>query len=360
MIDEHSSRSGSPSVRTAYLQDDAGTWLGVEVVSAASWSVSFAEVPDPERADIRVVLLEPGAVPPPETPGWVVVREGAAGLSDDPALDDVRSAWMRSPWFRGGGASADEYLAAGVQAMCPPHPPCDPTPGLIELLLTHLETRSGPLGRISWQTPEGMHRLLRVYWRDPGAFASEILRERIRDDDGRHLIQMTDFVEAAEVAPESRDYRELGLQRESLLARLSPIRYFTHASDHDRAVGLALDWRDRYHAAYRAHYARALQEVGHALVETASAQARLDELEMLNGYGRPVGGDAICRLREALVVAEALPSAPDPQMAVTAGIVLGRAPMVVAELRLAAAAVLAAVAVHDRRRGISADMPLRP
>ncbi|MEX2376247.1 MAG: hypothetical protein WD942_11805, partial [Dehalococcoidia bacterium] len=357
-----------PSARIVYLQDDAGTWFGVEVVSAASWSDGFVEVPDPEQADIRLVVLESGEVPPVNAPRWVVVREGSATASDriardvarKVAFDDVRSAWLASPWFRGPGATAEEYLAAGVQAMCPPHPPCDPTPKLIELLLTDLETRSGPLGRISWQTREGMHRLFRVYWRDPEAFANEILRARIRDDDGRHLIQMTDFVDAAEVASESHDYRELGVERQSLLDRLSPIRYFTHAADHDRAVGMALDWRDRYHAAYSAHYQWVRQEVTHALVETAAAREKLDELEMLNRDGRPVGSDAVRRLREALAVAEALPSVPDPQMAVTAGVVLGRTPVVVGELRLAAAAVLAAVSVHDRRRGrVSTDVPTR-
>ena len=59
-----------------FLRDPAGTWLGVEVVRTRAWSPSRAEVlstlPDPERADMRLVLIESPRIRGPLPPAWVV------------------------------------------------------------------------------------------------------------------------------------------------------------------------------------------------------------------------------------------------------------------------------------------------
>lgn len=332
-----------------YLRDDHGTWLGIEVVRRLRWSDTLLELPDPEVADVRVAFIEAGALPPTLSARWLVVRRAPEGDIAPLTFADVADAWHASPWFRGPGAAAIAYLEAGMRAMCPPHPACPTTPRMQEMLLDYLSNRHDPLNRLANETDEGLYRLLRVCWATPQGFADDVLRERIRDDGGRHLVQLTSFLEAAEVPDNVPALAGLAAERQSLLERLQPLRYFTFASDHDRAAALTLEWRGRYQAAYAAHYDQLQEEAALVLRTTAEAAAALEELEGANREHRPVGEDAARRFRDALDEIRALPPTPDPLMAMTAGVVLGRIPASFAAARLAAAAVLAAVSVQRRR-----------
>lgn len=332
-----------------YLRDTHGTWLGIEVVRLVRWSDALLELPDPEVADVRVAFIEAGPIPPALAARWLVVRRAPAGEVAPLTFEDIADAWRASPWFREPGAAAIAYLEAGMRAMCPPHPACPTTPRMQEMLLEYLSNRHDPLNRLAIETDEGLYRLLRVCWATPQAFADDVLRERIRDDGGRHLVQLSNFLEAADVPDDVPALAGLAAERLALLERLQPLRYFTFASDHDRAAALTLEWRGRYQAAYAAHYAELRDEAAFVLRTTSEAATALEELEGANRQYRPVGEDAARRLREALAEIRALPVTHDPLMATTAGVVLGRVPSSFAAARLAAAAVLAAVSVQRSR-----------
>jgi hypothetical protein len=348
-----------PVTEVAYFRDAASTWFGAEIVRADAWDPSLALVPDMERADIRVVLLRDLPAPLTALEPYVVILPAA--MECDPAALEVaaRAAWPHSPWFRPGGPSPEAYLKTGFQALCPPHPPCAPGPGMRESLMEFVDGRPGALGRLAGEGRDAANRLLRVFWSSPGLFVEDLLRERIRDEGGRSLIQLTGFLEAAEVAPEAPEFVDLAMERAALLARLHPLRYFTHPVDYDRAAALALDWRGRYSRAYLAHYRHVLSAARATLAETAEARALLPELEHRNRGARPVGEDATRRLQLAVEDLAMLPERPDGQMAMTGGVTLGRMPGALAEARLAAAAVLAAVDVHRRRGPWVAGTPAR-
>lgn len=337
-----------------YLRDGDHTPFAAEVVRLECWADGLpdrlAQIPDPELADVRVVFVEDPAQAPTERPDWLVVLPVEHERDRAGVVAEAARAWTASPWFRGPGPVPERYVEAGFQALCPPHPACPVGPGARDTLLDFVGGRPGTLGRLAREGRDAADRLWRVFWHSPEALAGDILRERIRDAGGRHLLHLTGFVEAAEVAPESEEHADLANERLSLLARLQPVRYFSEAADHDRAVALALDWRDRYLEAYAAHYEDVRAMVEATLDETADARAVLDELETLNRCERPVGGDAVRRLRDALAEVTSLPPEPDDRMAVTGRVVLGRLPSALAEARLAAAAVLAAAQVHQRRR----------
>lgn len=340
-----------PAPEVAYFRDKSGTWFGAETVRADAWDAALAAIPDVERADIRLVFL-------PDLPGPIagvepyVVVLPACTEHDARAVERAAiAAWPRSPWFRPPGPTAEAYLEAGFQALCPPHPPCAPGPGMRESLMEFLDGRPGALGRLAAEGRDAASRLLRVLWSTPALLVDDVLRERIRDEGGRYLIQLSSFLEAAEVAPEAPEFVDFALERASLLARLHPLRYFTQPADYDRAAALALDWRGRYTQAYEAHYRQVIGAARATLADTTEARRLLPELEQRNCAGRPVGEDAARRLQLAAEDLSMLPGRPDSRMAVTGGVMLGRMPGALAEARLAAAAVLAAIDVH-RRRGV--------
>jgi len=349
----------SPATEVAYFRDPADTWFAAEVIRRARWDEALLSPLDPEAADIRIAFLGDMADTPHLNlsqggfPSWLCILP--ANAEDEPRLvvEAAQAAWSRCGAFRAPGPPPEAYLAAGYQALCPPHPACQPGPGTRDALMGFLMDRSGTLGRVSRESDDGANRLLRLLWQTPEDFAREILRARIRDDGGRGVLQLVDFLEAAEVAPEAAEHASLSQEREALLARLPAVAYFTRPADFDRAAAVALDWRDRYNRAYQLHYRGVLAAARDIVEDTARAAQLLPELERLNAPGAPgtpIGVDATRRLRDALNRLASLPEGVDEQSAQTGGVTLGRMPNAIGEARLAGAAVLAALDVHQRRR----------
>ncbi len=350
-----------PATEVAFFRDPAETWFAAEVIRRDRWDEGLLQPLDPEVADIRIAFLRdmPGR-DRLTWPVWLSLLPWAAEEEPRVVVEAAQAAWSRCDSFRPPGPPPEAYLSAGYQALCPPHPACEPGPGTRESLMGFLMDRSGALGRVSRESDDGANRLLRLMWRTPDDLAQEILRARIRDDGGRGVLQLVDFLEAAEIASEVTDHLSLAQERVALLARLPAIAYFTFPSDYDRAAALALDWRDRYNRAYRSHYRAVLTAAREIVQETVLAARELPALEALNEAGNPVGHDAARRLRDALDTLATLPEGVDQQSAQTAGIVLGRFPSAIGEARLAAAAVLAALDVHRRRSAVRAQhLPTR-
>lgn len=334
----------------AFFRDDASTWFAAEVVRGLPWTSALAEPLDPELADIRIAFLAaPFEGDPPDHPEWLVLLPAPAEFEPREVVEAAMRAWPRSPWHRAAGPLPEEYVSAGFHALCPPHPPCPLGPGARDSLMEFLLGRTGALGRLARESRDGASRLLRVLWHSPESFADDILRERIRDEGARHFLQLATFLEAAEVAPEADDWGPFALERAALLERLSPLRYFTHPADFDRAAAQAAEWQDRYTRAYEQHYRAVLHAAEAVLHDAAPALAGVAELEQLNEQGRPVGGDAVRRLRRAIDQVRALPLGVDDRAARTASVTLGRLPAPITEVRLAAAAIMAALEVHRRR-----------
>lgn len=349
----------SPATEIAFFRDPADTWFAAEVIRLPRWNETLLEPLDPEEADIRIAFLQNMPASPHDHPNWLCLLPRSAEGEPRVVVEAAQSAWASSAAFRQPGAPPEAYLTAGYQALCPPHLPCEPGPGMRDSLMEFLLDRSGTLGRLALESDDGANRLLRIFWRTPEDFAEEILRSRIRDDGGRGVLQLVTFLEAAEVARDADEYAALTLERDALLGRLTSISYFTRSSDYDRAAALALDWRERYYRAYEAHYRSVLSAAREIVADTAEAAGLLCDLEAMNraGPGAPVGEVAARRLRSALDALMALPEGIDDRSALTAGVVLGRAPVAIAEARLASAAVLAAVEVHRRRLVSRSGLP---
>lgn len=342
------------ATEVAYFRDDAGTWFAAEVVRARRWSPELLVPVDVLHADVRIVFLDApegatgdGGCP---LPGWLRVLPSAAEREPRHVVAAALDGWRDSPSHRPAGAPAEAYLVAGFQALCPPHAPCEAGPGMRDALRTFLAGRPGDLGRLALEPDDSVNRLLRIGWPAPEGFRDEILRQRIHDEGGRGVLRLLSFLERAEVAPEAEEHAALGLERARLLSRLAPIAYFDAPSDFDRAAALALDWRERYQRAYRTHYRLVLEAARDVVLETTEAAALLPELEAMNDDASPIASDPARRLRDALDGLGRLPEGPDERAPQTAGVVLGRMPRAVGEARLSAAAVLAAVEVHRRRR----------
>ena len=344
------------ATEVAWFRDPADTWFGAEVIRLPRWSEQLLTPLDLEVADIRIAFLDqlpdvdPADCP---LPPWLRLLDASLEREPRVVVEAALDAWLHSPAFRGAGASPEAYLIAGYQALCPPHPPCAPGPGMRDSLMEFLRDRSGVLGQLGRQGDDSVNRIVRLLWRTPDDFADEILRARICDGGGRGSLQLVEFLEAAEIVAETPEQAVLARERDALLVRLSTLAYFTQPSDYDRAAALALDWRDRYLRAYRLHYRTVLAAAHEMVLDTATAARALPELEAMNLLGRPVGADAAQRLRRALDRLGCLPEGIDERAAQTAGIVLGQMPPDLAEARLAAAAVLAALEVHARRRSNS-------
>ncbi|MCK9494419.1 MAG: hypothetical protein M0R75_02840 [Dehalococcoidia bacterium] len=352
------------AAEVAYFRDSADTWFAAEVVRSSRWHERLLEPLDPGEVDIRIAFLDDmpeltrsvarsastacavGVARP-----WLRVLPASAEREPRLVVEAALDAWEHSDSFRGPGASAEAYLLAAYQALCPPHPPCEAGPGMRDTLVEFLEGRTGPLGRLTELAPDAVNRLVRISWPTPEDFADAVLRERIGDDGGRGVLELVGYLEAAEVPRDVEAYAGLAMEREHLLTRLPPIAYFTQPADYDRAAALALDWRERYARAYQAHYRAVLEAAREVVVDTAPATRLLAELEAMNltSTGTPVGLDAARRLRGALDDLARLPEGVDAPSPQTAGLALGRMPYAIAEARLSAAAVLAAVEVHRRR-----------
>lgn len=338
------------STERRFFTDPFGTPYAVEVVTADAWDPALAVPPDVHQADARVVICPEPA--PPRSPGWLVALVEEPGAVDVDEIAALASrAWLRSPYHRAPGAPASDYVTAGFQAFCPPHPPCPPGPQAREMLVTFARRRGGVFAPLGEEGRDGFDRWLRVAWRSPGHFARAVLVERMAEAGEREALAMVAFVEEAEVWPDG-DTVALAEQRRSLIERLTPLRYFADPAGWDEARAEALEWRGVYQAAYLAHFRRVARQATDTLGDLLPAITASDLLRTLNRErrnGQPIGQDALERLRRAVAEIGAIPAAPDMDRARTGGVTLGRSPSAFADARLAAAAVLAAVEVQRRR-----------
>src|SRR5690606_17105694 len=136
---------------------------------------------------------------------------------DEPraVVEAALAAWASSPAFRLPGPPPEAYVLAGYQAFCPPHPPCEPGPGMRETLTSFLLDRSGALGRVAHESEHGANRLFRRLWHGPPDFAREILHARIREEGGRGVLDLVEFIEAAAIAGEASEHAALAQEREA-------------------------------------------------------------------------------------------------------------------------------------------------
>ncbi len=343
-----------PQTEVAYFRDGYGTWFAAEVARARRWSGALLAPPDGSVADIRIAFLDAPSVPTDAArPPWLAVLAATQEL--DPALvvRQAMLAWPGSPHYRGPGASPEEFVVAGFQALCPPHPPCEPGPTARESLSRFLRERPGIMGDLGEEGRDAFNRSLRVYWETPERFADAILRERIRDEGYGGTLDLAGFLTGAPVSPEGGEFADLAMERVGLEQRLRPERFFTDAGDYDRAVVEARDWVDRYQRAYAQHYGMIVEAARATLAEVAPALEAAGELDSLNQDGRAVGADAVHRLTVSVTELRALPEQPEPGLPVTGGVTLGRIPVALPEARLAAAAVLASLDIQRRRASAS-------
>ena len=333
-----------------FFADPFGTTYAVEVVTAHVWSAAFAIPPEVSVADARVVICSDPV--PASLPGWLVVL--AANLSafeHDEVASLAARAWMRSPYHRAPGTLATDYVVAGFQAFCPPHPPCPPGPQARETLIAFAQRRRGIFAPLGEEGRDGFDRWLRVAWRTPEHFARAVLAERMAEAGEREALALVAFVEEADVWPEG-DTLALAEERRSLIERLTPLRYFADPAGWDEARAQAVDWRAAYERAYRAHFQRVSRLATETLADLLPAVTASDVLRTFNRserYGQPVGQEALDRLRRAVAQIGEIPATLDPSKPRTGGVTLGRLPGAFADARLAAAAVLAGVEVQRRR-----------
>lgn len=333
-----------------FFADPFGTVYAVEVVCARTWSSAYAEAPDAHVADARIVLCpEP---PPPALPGWLgVVTAQPGALTPDEIASLAARVWLRSPYHREPGAPAADYVVAGFQAFCPPHPPCPPGPQAREMLTAFARRRGGLFHLLGEEGRDGFDRWLRIAWRSPEQFARAVMTERMAEAGEGDALGLIAFMEDAEVVPEGETLA-LAETRRLLMGRMTPLRYFADPSGWDEARAQAVQWRAAYEAAYRAHFRRVTRlatETLSDLLPAATASEVLRSFNRSDRNGQPVGREALDRLQYAVALIGEIPAFPDPDQARTGGVTLGRIPGAFAEARLAAAAVLAAVEVQRRR-----------
>ena len=111
-------------------------------------------------------------------------------------------------------------------------------------------------------------------------------------------------------------------------------------------------WRRRYRLAYEAHYrtmTRRAAELREELELTSAAAASLERLDGIRTLGEPLGGDALESYAGAVAALDALPAEPEPRVAQTAGVTLGRAPAMFAQATAAAEAIGRALEQQRRR-----------
>ena len=336
-------QSPDPTVRT--LRDDAGTSFAVEVMHTEAWDEALRTPPAAERADVRVVLMRRGGVPGRLPPWLAVVR--AAIATPNLLQHAAAQAWHASPAFRMPEPRAEAYVAAGVQALCPPHPPCPVRADARDELVAFLRERPGPLGSLALGDRDAFDRLLRIHWTTPESFAQAILRERMRDSGGGAALDLIRSLESASTIPDADDHGHLEAARTALMERLSPLQYFLEPAAFEAARGDVEAWLEQHALAFDASYRRIHRSAVRHLVELVPVLTAAAALQELNRQERPVGEAARARFIDEVEVLRQVVSGQGREGAGPVSLV--RASEALTLVQLSAAAVLAAVDVHRRR-----------
>ncbi|MFA7250209.1 MAG: hypothetical protein WC273_11340 [Dehalococcoidia bacterium] len=338
-----------PERLVLYERDDDGVVFAVEEVHASRWDPRFAIPPAAEVADVRVVHLArgplPAAVPPwlgveirPEVAGRGV-REDTAVYTAAPAeRAALRRLWAWSPHHRHSSAALEEFLRAGATALRHPDPPPLEADRQVEALRAFARGREGfaPLAQLR---ATALERWLHVAFGEPERFADAILLARVAAAAPADA-ELMRFLREAHVPAAGTDTQrpatppaggpscglaDLAIDRAVLIEQLCP---WSHLEGRPlaAALGAARGWQRRYARAYAEHYRRALAERDALLRGAAAVTARLDALRRLNrieALGPPEGEDATAAVLAAAESLAAMPGAPDPAAALTAGVCLG-------------------------------------
>ncbi|MSQ31132.1 MAG: hypothetical protein EXR64_03780 [Dehalococcoidia bacterium] len=304
--------------------------------------------------------------PPASTPPWLRVvapaatpRRRARGtrVAEPEATYAVRERaddlWPWSPYHPAASPRAEEYLRAGAAALRHPEPPPTQQAHQREALAA-FGRRAREYAPLATLESVALERWLQVRFGDPDGFADALLLERVAVVSAEDAALMR-LLRAARVPEGDPAVADLAVDRAVLLEQTSPWRYLEgaqQASTHaGRSAALAAlrAWAHRYRRAYAARYRDALLERRALLEEVAKATAR-DALERLNGIaalGAPEGSDALERIAATVAVLAAMPDAPQTDVAVTAGIVLGEPNPLAGDLR---------GAVEDARHALDARL----
>lgn len=383
-----------------HARDDDGVPYAIELVVAERWEPRLAVAPAAEVADVRIVRLARGPVPP-ALPPWLRVEvagapvsggaprpttrvaEGAAAYRLDridqidqidrpDASDNAEAAasesaqgdgdggaavaaalWPWSPHHRPPRARLEEFLRAGAAALRHPEgPPL--TPAHQQAALSAFG-RHGALAPLAALRAAALERWLHVRFGDPDVFAAAVLIERIAAASAEDAALLR-FVREAQVPAGDPALADLAVDRTVLLEQASPWRYF-EAVPLAPAFAALRAWQRRYRRAYAQRYREAVAERGVLLTEAAEGEARFAALERLNGIaalGAPEGRTPLARLRAAVAALGAMPDAPQAEAAITATIALGVPNPLVRELRAAVAE--AERALQSRLRRLAAAL----
>lgn len=133
------------------------------------------------------------------------------------------------------------------------------------------------------------------------------------------------FLREAHVPHAQPGLADLVVDRIVLLEHASPWRYLDNVPM-SAALAAAQGWQRRYVRAYAEHYRHTIEERDCLLCDAEALTARMHTLERLNeidALGEPEGIEAIRIARVAAASLAAMPDAPNPAAAITAGIHLG-------------------------------------
>ena len=351
------------SRRLITARDANETVYAIEVIEADRWDEAFLHH-DRAEADVRIVQLR-GGEPPDPLPAWLAVEliprrvaEATAAYATAPAAASLAATlWPRSPSHRGPGASLDEFIGAGAEALRYPNPtPVDRRRRLL-IVRNFAAGRGDPLHRIAELDGELLERLLRIVFETPQRFAEQLAVERIAAEGAREVSEVLHFLAGAEVAS-GPGFGELAIDRRVLREQASPWRYLD-GKPFTSALAAAQAWQRRYRVAYQAHYLSVItraDDLRARLDHASQAAMALERLNLIRALGPPAGVAALFAFAEARDALAALPAEANGEAPLTAGVVLGGEPAVFTQAEEAAEQVARAL---ELQRGRLASQTVR-
>jgi hypothetical protein len=339
------------------------TVYAIEVIEADRWDEAFLHH-DREEADVRVVRLQ-GGEPPDLLPAWLAVEmlprhvaEATAAYATAPAAASLAATlWSRSPAHRGPGASLDEFMGAGADALR--YPSLTPVNRSRRQLIVRnfVAGRGDPLHAVAELEGDLLERALRIVFETPQRFAEQLAIERIAADGAREVSEVLHFLGAAEVAS-GPEFGELAIDRRVLREQASPWRYLD-GKPFTSALAAAQAWQRRYRVAYESHYRSVISgadELRARLEHASQAAIALERLNAIRALGPPAGVSALFAFTRARDALAALPAEADGEAPITAGVGLGGEPSVFAQVEDAAEQVAQAL---ELQRGRLASQTVR-